>query len=181
MQPMEKPASAPGPQGHKKALLQKLMDNLLSKPGRSMHEIINGVKSAIGAYKNYSKEWDTLSSAGGSHLPAGGSSTGIQSILKEVQTKKDGSGGPRNMPQGNPNGMPVQSQGNPALGNPQAVPPSPQPTPPPQVQSQGSVNPPSTGIPPMGQMPTIPPIAGQPQTSTFNRPAPVNSLGIWGH
>ena len=44
----------------KKRLLQKLMSDILNKPGRSINEIVNGVKAALGAYKNYSKEWDTL-------------------------------------------------------------------------------------------------------------------------
>ena len=152
---MARPPSAPGANGHKKALLQKLMDNLLSKPGRSMHEIINGVKSAIGAYKNYSKEWDNLQGLGGTNQSVSGGGGNIQNILKEVQAKKasqDGGGGPGMQP------MPQQA--------PQAVAPQ-------------TVNPPANGIPPMGQMPNL--IAGQPQTSTFNRPAPVNQLGVWGH
>lgn len=260
--------------GHKKLLLQKLMSNLLSKPGRSMHEMVNGVKSAISAYKNYSKEWDTLSGIGqavggaamGAAMPAAGAAmgaTGIRKILQDIQAKKgtDGSGGPGMPPKGNPNGMPSQAQGNPALGNPtrpsmpsqaqgtpalgnptrpempsqaqgnptrpempsmpsqaqgnpamgvrpempsvppqaQAVPPSPQPTRPPQMPSpvppssmppaptmvpsqMGNV--PATGIPPVSSMPNLPNIdsliAGQPQTSNFNRPAPVNNLGIFG-
>jgi hypothetical protein len=44
----------------KKRLLEKLTDNLLGKPTRSMHEVINGVKESIAAYKNYAKEWDNL-------------------------------------------------------------------------------------------------------------------------
>ena len=194
MEPMSRPPSSPGPNGHKKALLQKLMDNLLTKPGRSMHEIINGVKSAIGAYKNYAKEWDNLNgmgtavggAAGGS---SGGSSGGIQSILKDVQVRKakDGGGGPGNFPTGNPNGMPTQARGIPALGNPQQrptmmpLPPSVMPITTPRVQTPQTVTPPATGLPPMSPMPDIPPIAGQPQTSNFNRPAPVSNLGIWGH
>jgi hypothetical protein len=132
--------------GHKKALLQKLMSNLLSKPGRSMHEIINGVKEAVGAYKNYAKEWDNLNGIGGVTTPAvpsGGSSVGsVQSILKGIQQKKDGGGGP-------------------GVNQIQQLPQAPRP----------SVQPVSP----------IPQIAGQPQTSSFNRPAPVSSLGIWGY
>lgn len=242
--------------GHKKALLQKLMTNLLSKPGRSMHEIINGVKAAIGAYKNYSKEWDNLGgavagAAVGAAVPgAAMGARGIQNILQQVKQKKtpDGSGGPGDRPMGNPNGMPTQAQGTPALGQrpsmptqaqgvpqrpempsmpaqAQVTPPSPQPVRPPQMpsampsqaqgvrptalpsQAQGNPslppqsfgNPQPTsmppappvvpqqmgnvppGMPPMGAMPPIPEIAGQPQTSTFNRPAPVNHLGIFGY
>ena len=90
--------------GQKKQLLQKLMNNLLNKPGRSMHELINGVKVAIGAYKNYAKEWDSLngiSSEGMSNsvstAPSGGSGSDIQKILQGIQAKKipkDGGGGP---------------------------------------------------------------------------------------
>ena len=186
--------------GHKKALLQKLITNLLSKPGRSMHEVINGVKEAIGAYKNYAREWDNLSMLGGS--AASGASmgkpgaSGIKDIMQQVQAKKpvqDGGGGPGmrptalpfqaqgapQMPQqafGNPQpqqpqrpmGMPQQAQGTPTLppqafGNPQnqggPIPPSPQPARPPEMQDL---------------------IAGQPQTSSFNRPAPISRLGIMG-
>ena len=62
----ETPPTPPTQQGGaagedmKKRLLQKLMSDILNKPGRSINEIINGVKSALGAYKNYSKELDTL-------------------------------------------------------------------------------------------------------------------------
>jgi hypothetical protein len=56
----------------------------------------------------------------------------------------------------------------------------PTPSVPPQAQQQmGNV--PAMPTPPVAQMPPLPLIAGQPQTSSFNRPAPVNSLGIWGH
>jgi len=87
--------------GLKKQLLQKLMSNLLNKPGRSMHEMINGIKDAISAYKNYAKEWDSLngiSPDGGAStepsLPStGGSGSDIQKILQGIQTKKDGGGG----------------------------------------------------------------------------------------
>lgn len=44
----------------KKRLLEKLTDNLLRKPTRSMYEVINGIKESIAAYKNYAKEWDNL-------------------------------------------------------------------------------------------------------------------------
>ena len=240
--------------GHKRELLQKLMTNLLSKPGRSMHEIINGVKSAIGAYKNYAKEWDSIGgavagAAAGAAFPAAAGAAmgarGIQGILQQVKQKKDGAGGPgdRPSPMGNPNGMPSQAQGTPALGNPvrppmpaqaqaapvqpsmppqapamparptslpsqaqgtptmpsqafgnpqpsTGVPPTPQPQRPPQMPSAMPTQAPMVpqrmeqvpqGLPPMGAMPPIPEIAGQPQTSTFNRPAPVSSLGIFGY
>jgi hypothetical protein len=147
-----RPANA-GSQGEglKRQLLQKLMSNLLNKPGRSVHELMNGVKDAIGAYKNYAKEWDNLTIGGGGS--ASGATSGvkssdnIQKILQGIQQKKGvtagGLGGPSSMPQ-IPN-MPT-SQAMPAL-------------------------------PPM----KVPAIAGQPQQSDFNRPAPVSSLGIYGY
>lgn len=156
--------------GHKKALLQKLMSNLLSKPGRSMHEIINGVKDAIGAYKNYAKEWDSLNGAvgaGASAAPSMGPS-GIQKIMQGIQDKKapqDGGGGP---------GMPGGA--GPAM--PSSMPPAPQMVP----QYTGNVPAtPSKGIPPLHQLEPMPPIAGPSQQSSFNRPAPVNSLGMFGY
>ena len=108
MDPNQQTMPTGGPQdGAKKQLLQKLMSNLLNKPGRSMHEIINGVKSAIGAYKNYAKEWDTLNGAstgGTTSTPnaSNGKMSGgdVQGILKGIQEKKTaqaaqtGQGGP---------------------------------------------------------------------------------------
>jgi len=141
--------------GHKKALLQKLMTNLLSKPGRSMHEVINGVKEAMGAYKNYAKEWDNLGGGVSEPVSSSGNEGGIQKILREVQEKKsskDGSGGP---------GM---------TRMPSSLPPAPSMVP----QQMGNVPQPNNVMSP------IPPIAGQPQQSSFNRPAPVSSLGIYG-
>lgn len=142
--------------GHKKKLLNKLMENLLNKPGRSMHETISGVKSAISAFKNYSKEWDTLNGISsdqptansGPSMPASVSGSAgadkIKQIMQEIQSKKaqqptDGGGGPGSMP--NAPAMNGQAQ-----------------------------------VPPMAPL-----IAGQPQESSFNRPAPVSSLGIYGY
>lgn len=158
----EKPSSGSSGQGQKKALLQKLMDNLLSKPGRSMHEIINGVKAAIGAYKNYAKEWDTLngvvapgaSSPSSEAVPAAGGAprNSIQTILDQIKQQKQGAAP---MPTSIP------------------MPPSPKTMPLQQMP---------TSLPPMPpkEMPPQEPIAGQPQTSNFNRPAPVSNLGIHG-
>lgn len=165
-----KPPTGNSDVGHKKALLQRLMSNLLSKPGRSMHEIINGVKDAIGAYKNYAKEWDNLSGAVGGAVggAVSGAAGGIQDILRMIQQKKggqDGAGGPGNMPTGNPNGMPIQARGVPALGNPVQRPAMP------QMPAQ---------MPAPPTMPQAQLIAGQPQVSSFNRPPPVSTLGIWG-
>jgi hypothetical protein len=159
---------------HKKKVLQQLMGNLLGKPGRSFHELSNGIKQAIGTYKNFSKEWDTLNGSaadagiGGvvsGAAKSGAGSSGIQKILQGIQQKK---------------AMPEQTQATPQAH--MVVPPSPQPAP--QVQPQQTINPnsPTRGIPPVGQMPAnqMPEIAGPPQQSSFNRPAPVNHLGIHG-
>lgn len=139
-------------QGQKKELLQKLMGNLLGKPGRSFHELTNGIKQALSAYKSFSNELDLLHgggqqtpSSGGS--PTGGSSGGIQDILKSIQAKKAAA--------------PVDGGGGPGFGQiPQTV--------------QMGHTPQQTPLPPQQ------PIAGQSQTSSFNRPAPVSTLGIWG-
>jgi hypothetical protein len=134
--------------GQKKAVLMKLISNLLNKPGRSFHEISNGIKQAISTFKNFSKEWDTLH---GTAAPTGsGSENSAQKVMRNIQETKANKG-------------PVDGGGGPGMVVPQTA------------------NPPASGIPPMAQMPPIPPIAGQPQTSSFNRPAPVSSLGVWGY
>ena len=111
--------------GLKKQVLQKLMSNLLGKPGRSFNELMNGIKGAIATYKSYAKEVDLLNGVSGesapemSGPPMGGSSGDIQKILQGIQAKKapkDGGGGP---------GM--------LLRQPTVVPPSPQPMPPPLI------------------------------------------------
>lgn len=149
------PAPAPSPSKGddlKKRVLQKLMDNLLGKSGRSFNEVVNGIKAALTAYKSYAKEVDLLNgvttdegaTAAPSNASSGGSSSDIQKILQGIQQKKapaDGAGGP---------GM---------YQPPTIVPPSPQPIP----NNQDSF------------------IAGNPNRSNFNRPAPVNSLGMWGY
>jgi hypothetical protein len=144
--------------GFKKQLLQKLMSNLLNKPGRSMHEMINGVKEAIGAYKNYAKEWDTLnginpqagaSQGTGSSMGAG-SGNSIQKLLQSIQQKK----------------TPVTP---------------PAPATPIVPTTDGSGGP---GLPPIGQtqqLPTFPPMNTQATQSGYKTPPPVSSLGIWGY
>jgi hypothetical protein len=143
----------------------KLMGNLLGKPGRSFHELSNGIKQALGAYKNYSKEWDSLNQGGGFNRPQErftgneqpSKKSNIDTILQNVKKNR-----PAPQPQMSPAVMPG--------GFSNQVPPTPQPTPPP-----------SNGVPPMDKIPNLPEIAGQPQQSSFNRPAPVNQLGIYGH
>ncbi len=228
--PMPDPSAQPAStssagQGHKKALLQKLMDNLLGKPGRSMHEIIDGVKQAMGAYKNYSKEWDTLhgvlpgatagaAGAVGAGVAGGAAKDNIRNIMDQIQTQK-AKASPTPLPSMPQPAQAVRSpwthpfggysgQGSTApYGNMgQGVQPVGQPqTPPPSSQGKISqnYNPVSTATgtyinqgvadwaaknPPPKMTPSLamtdPTIAGQPQTSTFNRPAPVSNLGIHG-
>jgi hypothetical protein len=76
----------------KKQLLQRLMSDLMNKPGRSVNEMINGVKSVLSTYKSYAKELDTLDGAQQAGSPASGtaSSGDIQSILRGIQQKKAG-------------------------------------------------------------------------------------------
>ena len=213
----QQPDTGNSNQGHKKALLQKLMSNLLGKPGRSMHEIIDGVKQAIGAYKNYAKEWDTLNGAvqgatvggaAGAAVGAAGSTAknSVQDIMKQIQAQK----AQQNTP--TPTPLPRMPQPMQAKQAPQAtaVPNMyqrmgmPQPTDPNVIGKPGPTNlaqmmqqspgmfhdnMPVTRAPsandnmPVTRAPSANdnmPIMGQPQTSTFNRPAPVSNLGIHG-
>lgn len=150
-------------QGMKKALLNKLMSNLLDKPGRSMHEIINGVKEAISAYRNYAKEWDILngvvagedSSTALGAPGAGGNKDAIQGIMEQIRQQK--AGGP----------SPVAPM--PAPAEVGAMPPPPMAPIPPDV---------GPSVPQGALQDEL--IAGQPQSSDFNRPAPVSNLGIRG-
>lgn len=167
----EMPTPKPSNNGHKKMLLNKLMEHLLTKPGRSMHETINGVKSAIGAYKNYSKEWDTLNGlgdmaagaassvvGGGPAMKAAGAgSNKIQQIMQEIQAKKS------QQPSSG------DGQGGPGFSS---MPPAPSMVPEQTVEAPQNIAP-VDPIPPL--------IAGQPQNSSFNRPAPVSTLGIYGY
>ena len=69
----------------KKILLQKLMSNLLDKPGRSLHELISGIKEVIGAYKNYAKEYDNLNGVVSSETaPSDPSAAGSKEDLKNI-------------------------------------------------------------------------------------------------
>lgn len=92
----EGPSGDPKTDGLKRQLLQKMMENLLNKPGRSVNELVNGVKAVIGAYKNYAKEWDSLSGISEAPLPPAGSAPAgggeIQAILDKIQAEKGGAG-----------------------------------------------------------------------------------------
>jgi len=112
----EAPTSSSDSKGNamKKELLQKMMSNLLNKPGRSVNEMVNGVKAVIAAYKNFAKEIDTLNgidpsvSSDNANMETSALSSGsgdqIQQMLRSIQSKKspstdsvpvvDGGGGP---------------------------------------------------------------------------------------
>ena len=132
----------------KKKLLSKLMSNLMDKPSRSLHEMVNGVKDVIGAYKSFAKEIDAVSGDG--ILPSSPSDTSqtqrssdIQKILQGIQSKKD-------------------------LASPSPVdqgPAIPEPTP--------SLPPAGMGGPGYGTTSN--------QSTSYNRPAPVSNLGIFGY
>lgn len=171
------PTAVPaGGDGHKRQLLQKLISNLLNKPGRSMHEMINGVKDAIGAYKNYAKEWDSLSGMGMGAMGGGAAGAGvkaatggadIQKILRGIQEKKGGMPQPQPMTPPASMGGAMDAQGGPGFGMGISLP----------AQAPGL----SRAQTNMDPHATAALIAGQPQTSTFNRPAPVNHLGMFGY
>lgn len=151
-------------QDQKKRIFQKLMDNLLGKPGRSFNELINGIKTAISAYKNYAKEWDSLTGPIGTAVrrgaeatinPMGAGASGIQKILQEIQANKskDGGGGPGNVvPEGTPgsvNNGPMTKSYMPTMGNAGN----------PQGRFMGAVNR-SPNAPPMPSHPTMPVVPG---------------------
>jgi hypothetical protein len=199
MEPNKQPDSMPagesqngGPHAaHKKAVLQKLMGNLLGKPGRSFHELSNGIKQAISTYKNYSKEWDTINGVDGSGGPgvvgsaarSGVGPAGIQKILQGIQQKKA-------MPpqaQGTPQAHMMPQQPAPVQPKTQLpMPPVPEKTmpvwqpPTPSMVTPETANQSKAINPPMNPIPKLPEISGPPQSSSFNRPAPVSRLGIHG-
>lgn len=158
-QTMPNQAASPSTGNQKKRILQKLMDHILNKQSSSVHETISALNDALSAYKNYAKEHDLA-----------------HGISPEGATSGPGTAAPKTMPlPPTPAQMPMQA--------PTSMPPMP--TPPP---GQGPTPPPGQGPMPMPPMPTPPAqpgqdqmIAGQPQQSSFNRPAPTNSLGIMGH
>lgn len=44
----------------KKRILQQLMQTAIGGPGKGIHDTVHAIKTALGAYKNYAKEWDSL-------------------------------------------------------------------------------------------------------------------------
>jgi hypothetical protein len=99
------PKGSPETDNQKKQLLQKLITNLLNKPGRSMHEMINGVKDIISTYKTFAKEVDSVNgnvqpgkevdstfsippvpqSAPQSQTATPGNGTDVQNIIRGIQ------------------------------------------------------------------------------------------------
>jgi len=151
----------------KKDLLKKLMSHVMDKAGSSLHDTIAGITSALGAYKNFAKEWDNLHGAT-NNAPTGSTGNNVQSILRGIQEKKQ-STSPSTatpLPQMMPKQMPLpQTPQTMPIQAPQTMPPTPKADLIPNATP--SQNPPQL-------------IAGQDQTSKFNRPAPVSNLGIWG-
>lgn len=61
------PGESMGSQGHKRRLLHHLVNTAMgTTAGKGLAETISGIKNAIGAYKNYAKEWDNLNGMGDS-------------------------------------------------------------------------------------------------------------------
>lgn len=165
----------------KKKILQKLMDHILNKPSSSVHETISALNDALGAYKNYAKEHDTLHGTGIDNMPAvkppqvsdNMPVTGPNSLPTSMSLPPH----PTQMPVPAPNSMP------PVVSKPAMTPPPMSPPAMGQLQKPGQPSQPGNGPMPMPPMPPSQDqmIAGQPQQSNFNRPAPTNSLGIMGH
>lgn len=57
----ERPDVAPAGNDAKKRLLQQLMQNVMGAPAKGIHDTVHAIKTAMGAYKNFSKEWDAIS------------------------------------------------------------------------------------------------------------------------
>lgn len=58
---------------YKKTLLKQLISVAMgSAAGRGLQEIISGIKNAVAAYKNFSKEWDNINGV----MTGGGAKTG---------------------------------------------------------------------------------------------------------
>jgi len=157
VQSQQAPSGNVSDDGKKKQILQKLIQNLLDKPGRSFHEMMNGIKSAIGAYKNYSKEWDNLSA-----IRQGNPQPTRTIPSRPAQTA------PSAMPTQAPQRMPLPRTQAPKFSVPTEQAPTSRPSP--GLERVGN--------PPINVTSTI---AGPSQESTFNKPAPINRLGIFGH
>lgn len=89
------PTASPDPvHGHKKHLLHNLMQKILgNSQGKSIQETISGIKDALGAYKNYAKEWDNLHqlpSAGKSNMPPGNMPHRDMRMMPYGQTQEGG-------------------------------------------------------------------------------------------
>lgn len=64
--PPQRPASAvSGQNDPKKRLLMQLMQAAMgTSAGKGIHDAVHGIKTALGAYKNFAKEWDTVHGMG---------------------------------------------------------------------------------------------------------------------
>lgn len=67
---MPRPASTGGSQqDQKKKFLQQLMQTAMGGPSKGIHDTVHAIKTAMGAYKNFSKEWDTLNGVSADAMP----------------------------------------------------------------------------------------------------------------
>lgn len=66
MNPQSRPTSAvSGQNDPKKRLLMQLMQAAMgTSAGKGIHDAVHGIKTALGAYKNFAKEWDTVHGMG---------------------------------------------------------------------------------------------------------------------
>lgn len=97
--------TTPDANNHKKTLLRHLIGVAVGgAAGRGLHEMISGIKAAMGAYKNYSKEWDNLHGLGKAN---GSGGPGMQQQQRMWGVKN---GQVTMNPAGRP--MPAQSQAN---------------------------------------------------------------------
>jgi hypothetical protein len=173
--PLPSQTSSGSEANQKKDLLKKLMSTVMSKAGSSLHDTIAGITSALGAYKSFAKEWDNLHGVAQGISAGGATGNSAQSVLRGIQQKRETMNhippapmAPAPMPKIAPNQAPKMM---PIPQGQQSMP----------IQAPQSM-PPKANLIPNAVPPQNPPqlIAGQEQTSQFNRPAPVSNLGIWG-
>lgn len=53
-----------GHQEQKKRLLTQLMQSAMGGPSKGIHDAVHAIKTALGAYKTFAKEWDTVNGKG---------------------------------------------------------------------------------------------------------------------
>jgi len=114
---------------YKKSILHQLISSATNGAGsKSLHEVINSIKSALGAYKNFAKEWDNIegvvsgATAGAPKAPGGGQANMLKGLINPASAPPQGQ-----MPPPMPNLQPGQGPGSGAMPiPPQEVQPMPQ-------------------------------------------------------